>query len=127
MIAGIGVDIANIDRFESLYSKYGLRFLRKILSLSECAEFYNHQPKNQAAWLAKRFAAKEALSKAFGTGLRFPMLMPLVSLMSLASGQPYFKLSGPLKQWSEKRADRIHLSISDEQDSVVAFVTLEKY
>ena len=124
MILGIGTDIVALARIEALHVRYGPRFAQRILSAVEMPEYLSHaQP---ARLLMKRFAAKEALSKAAGTGLRHPLSMTQISVMHDAQGKPIFEFSDILSVFFDKLgATRHHLSISDERDVAVAFVILE--
>ena len=90
MIFGTGVDIAKIDRFDIIYQKYQTRFLRKILSEYEI--FHFEQAREPARFLAMRFAAKEATSKALGTGFKQGVYPSLISVEHLASGKPTIKV-----------------------------------
>ncbi len=124
MILGIGTDIAALARMESLHLRYGERFARRILSEAEMAEFFLHS--HPARLLMKRFAAKEALAKAVGTGLRHPVSMTQMSVIHDELGKPAFLFSSQLLDYFNKiGVSRHHLSISDERDMAVAFVILE--
>lgn len=124
MILGIGTDIVTLERIESLHERYAARFAQRILSEAEMVEFANHmQP---ARLLMKRFAAKEALSKAAGTGLRHPVSMSQMTVIHDELGKPAFQFSGELtSHFVRMGVIRHHLSISDERDVAVAFVILE--
>jgi holo-[acyl-carrier protein] synthase len=125
MIYGIGTDIVAFARIEVLHQRYGERFAQRILSKAEMAEFSAHaQP---ARLLMKRFAAKEALSKAAGSGLRHPLSMHNISVAHDEQGKPFFEFSAELAaHFSRLGISRHHLSISDERDAAVAFVILER-
>jgi holo-[acyl-carrier protein] synthase len=125
MIYGIGTDIVAFARIEVLHQRYGERFAQRILSKAEMAEFSAHaQP---ARLLMKRFAAKEALSKAAGSGLRHPLSMHNISVAHDDKGKPYFEFATELTaHFSRLGISRHHLSISDERDAAVAFVILER-
>lgn len=124
MIIGIGTDIAAITRFQDNIDKHGERFAGKILSPLEISAY--DSSKLQAQFLASRFAAKEALAKAFGTGFRDGLIMPDIAVLSDDSGKPYFKLAGHALALSEKLGvQRFHLSISHENLFAIAFVILE--
>lgn len=124
MIFGIGTDITALARIESLHQRYGERFARRILSETEMAEFFKHA--HPARLLMKRFAAKEALAKALGTGLRHPVSMTQMSVTHDELGKPGFAFSLQLLDYIEQfGVMRHHLSISDERDMAVAFVILE--
>ncbi len=124
MIFGIGTDIAALARIESLHLRYGERFARRILSETEMAEFFKHA--HPARLLMKRFAAKEALAKALGTGLRHPVSMTQMTVTHDELGKPGFIFSLQLIDYIKQFGiERHHLSISDERDMAVAFVILE--
>jgi holo-[acyl-carrier protein] synthase len=124
MIFGIGTDIVALARIASLHERYGERFAQRILSQSEMAELLVHaQP---ARLLMKRFAAKEALAKAVGSGLRHPVSMAQMTVTHDEQGKPGFKFAPELAAHFEQMGvTRHHLSISDERDVAVAFVILE--
>ncbi len=124
MIRGIGVDFVSIPRIAEIWEKHGERFARRILTDLEWPSFEaTHAP---ARLLAKRFAAKEAFSKALGTGIRHPMGFHSVSIQHNDLGQPQFCIHGDLASYlKEKGIAHMHVSLSDEIESAVAFVVLE--
>lgn len=124
MIHGIGTDIVAIERIERMLNEYGERTAAKLLAPSEL-EHYRRVPK-PAAWLAKRFAAKEALGKALGLGLRDPATLHNIAVASDGLGRPNFEFAPPLAAWMQARRLRAHLSLSDEIDTALAFVVVEK-
>ncbi len=125
MIFGIGTDIVEYARIETLYVRHGARFARRVLSDAELAELEMHpQP---ARFLAKRFAAKEAFSKAVGSGLRHPVTMPRITVSHDELGKPVLQFDALLRQYLSLAGVRAHhLSISDERSMMVAFVVLER-
>lgn len=124
MILGIGTDIVALARIEALHQQYGERFARRVLSESEMDEFAAHS--SPARLLMKRFAAKEALAKATGSGMRFPVSLLQISVTHDALGKPAFAFGTELAAHLDKLGvRRHHLSISDERDVAVAFVVLE--
>jgi len=124
MILGIGTDIVLLARIASLHERYGERFAQRILSQNEMAEFANHAL--PARLLMKRFAAKEALAKATGMGLRHPVSMSQMTVVHDGQGKPGFVFGAELTAYFDQLGvTRHHLSISDERDSAVAFVILE--
>lgn len=124
MILGIGTDIVAFARIEALHEKYGESFAKRVLSAGEMAEFATHA--NPARLLMKRFAAKEALSKATGSGMRFPVSLVQISVAHDALGKPIFEFGTELAAYlKDMGVSRHHLSISDERDAAVAFVILE--
>ena len=123
MIHGIGTDIAAIARFSDMLKHHGDRALEKCLAPQEITDCRNHRDPDR--FLAKRFAAKEALGKALGTGIRAPVLLPAIEVIHDPLGKPGFRFHGELATYIEQRQLRCHLSLSDEQDTVVAFVVIE--
>lgn len=124
MIYGIGTDIVEYARIEQMYSRYGARFAARILSERELAEFQTHP--NQARLLAKRFAAKEALAKAVGSGLRHPVSLRRISVTHDGLGKPVLQFDELLRNHlAQLGINGHHLSISDERNLVAAFVVLE--
>ena len=124
MIAGVGTDIVAVARLGSLHRRHGERALRRILSSEECVEFAG--VRDPARFLAKRFAAKEALGKALGIGLVAPATLPNIGVTHDARGRPVFVYAPPLAAHLAQRRLVAHLSISDENDYAVAFVVLEQ-
>jgi holo-[acyl-carrier protein] synthase len=123
MILGVGTDLVEIARIERALARYGARFARRILADSEFREFLgNSRP---AAFLAKRFAAKEAFSKAMGTGLRHPVRWPQIIVGHDRLGKPEFRYTAALQPLIDSRGCRAHLSITDERSMACAFVVLE--
>ena len=124
MILGIGTDLARIQRFEDLLARRGEAISRRLLTPSEQAAMA--QAAKPAAYLAKRFAAKEALLKALGTGLRDGLSWQQLEVSNDALGKPELQLTGRAAALAEQKGvQRIHLSISDEQEQALAFVVLE--
>ena len=124
MILGIGTDIARVARFEAALSRRGERLAGRLLGELE-RERLNEQVR-PAAFLAKRFAAKEAFVKALGTGLRLGMRWTEIQVTNDALGRPALLLSGKAHDLAEAAGVRAtHLSISDEDLLAVAFVVLE--
>jgi len=124
MIFGIGTDIIALVRIASLHTRYGERFAQRILSKTEMVEFSAHP--FPARFLMKRFAAKEALAKAVGSGLRHPVSMQNMSVTHDGQGKPAFEFSAELAMhFGQLGIKHHHLSISDERDVAVAFVILE--
>ena len=123
MISGIGTDIVAVERLDRLFERHGEHALEKLLAESERAEFA--KAKDPARFLAKRFAAKEALGKALGIGVAAPATLPNIAVTHNAQGKPDFAYSPELARYLEDRGLIAHLSISDEQDYALAFVVLE--
>ena len=124
MIIGIGTDLCEIGRVQRALNRHGERFARKILIESELDRFRQHR--KPAAYLAKRFAAKEAFSKALGTGIHFPVNWHNVSVENAHSGRPMLQFSAPLEVLLRSRGvTAAHLSLTDEIGMACAFVVLE--
>lgn len=124
MILGTGTDLIDIRRIERALARFGHRFARRVLVDDEYQRFCAHM--KPAHYLAKRFAAKEAFSKAMGTGIHFPVNWHNVSVANERSGRPYLKFSEALATLLDQRGiRRAHLSLSDEVEMACAFVVLE--
>jgi holo-[acyl-carrier protein] synthase len=124
MIFGVGTDIVAVARMAGYWQRHGERGLEKMLAPEEREACRSSS--DPARFLAKRFAAKEALGKAFGTGVRAPVLLPDIAVLHDELGKPSFSYSPALAAHFTERGIKAHLSISDEQDYAVAFVILEK-
>jgi holo-[acyl-carrier protein] synthase len=123
MILGIGTDLVRVERMRSLLGRHGERFLQRLLHPDEQAELPRARPE---AFVAKRFAAKEALAKALGCGVGAHMALNEVCVIHDAAGRPDLALSGAAACTAARLGvTRIHLSISDEHDYAQAFVVLE--
>lgn len=124
MIHGIGSDIVEYARIESMWTRYGLRFARRILSERELPGFESSS--HPARLLAKRFAAKEAFAKAVGSGLRDPVSLRRVGITHDGLGKPVLQFDDELRtHLAQLGITGHHLSISDERNMVIAFVVLE--
>jgi len=124
VIIGIGTDLCEIGRVQRLVDRYGERFARKILVDAEMDRFLRHR--KPAAYLAKRFAAKEAFSKAMGTGIHYPVNWHNVSVENGRSGRPMLRFSDSLDRLLQARGvTAAHLSLTDEIGMACAFVVLE--
>lgn len=123
-IYGIGTDIVTIARMSELYARHGERSLDKLLAPEEIPLCQKAQ--EPARYLAKRFAAKEALGKALGTGIRAPVLLPSIAVINDALGKPSLRFLNELAAYMQERKLTAHLSISDERDTAIAFVVLEQ-
>ena len=125
MIYGIGTDIVALNRIEKLHKKYGQAFAERLLSRIELLEY--PQAGSPVNFLAKRFAAKEAFAKAVGTGLRSPVSLRNIGIGHDELGKPEFICEPELQKWlKEQDIRRVHLSMSDEEDKVLAFAVAEK-
>ncbi len=128
MIYGIGTDICDIRRIRASLERHGDRFAEKILSEAELATWRQRSarwPERGVRYLATRFSAKEAFSKAIGMGMRMPMTWRLCEVGKLPSGQPVIVLHGVLKAWFEERSLRAHVTVTDETDYAASFVVVE--
>ena len=129
MIYGIGTDICKIPRIEAALARHGERFAKKILGPQELEKFRARSAKNAVRgvrFLATRFAAKEAFSKAIGLGLRMPMTWPAAQMLNHPSGKPMIVCSGVLADFMEKNRLSAQVTISDEEEYAVAFVIVEQ-
>ncbi len=125
MIVGVGVDIAETERFEKLYSRYGERIARRILTESEQVEFGRRN--NSASYLATRFAAKEAAAKALGTGFGCGVGYKSIEIKNTNQGRPMLKfINSALELAQQKQVENVFVSLSDEKHYVVAMVILER-
>lgn len=127
-VAGIGVDILRVERIERAYARHGQKFIQRILGPQEIEKFhrrYLRDPQRGIRFLASRFAAKEAFSKAIGLGMHSPMAWSRMQTLNESSGKPRVQLAEPLASWYHKRFGAAHVSITDESDTVVAFVMVE--
>lgn len=123
MIFGVGTDIVAVARLGKLYERHGERALDKLLAPRERADFA--RASDSARFLAKRFAAKEALGKALGIGVATPATLTNSAVMHDELGKPAFAYAPELAQYLAERGLTAHLSISDEADFALAFVVLE--
>lgn len=123
MIFGIGTDIVHVVRMRENLDKYGDKFARRILTDFEFSEFSDKQ--NKAAFLAKRFAAKEATAKAMGTGFSKGLSLHHIGVKNDEAGKPVLELVDVAEQFlKDNKIKQMHLSLADESDYAVAFVTL---
>ncbi|MCB1959598.1 MAG: holo-ACP synthase [Rhodocyclaceae bacterium] len=123
MIRGVGTDIVSVTRMRQALERHGERFAHRILAPGERADFARaRQPERL---LAKRFAAKEAFGKAFGTGVAAPATLHALAIGRDARGKPFFTYHGALADIMQSEALTAHLSLSDELDYVVAFALIE--
>lgn len=123
MICGIGTDIVRVARMAADLERYGERFARRILTPSELEEFRScNRPSH---FLAKRFAAKEAVVKALGTGFRNGLSLQQIGVAHDHYGRPLLKYTGATADLCRSRSiSHSHLSLADEEDYAIAFVTL---
>ena len=129
MIYGIGTDICDVRRIRASVERHGDRFALKILSEAEFATWKARSarwPERGLRYLATRFSAKEAFSKAIGLGMRMPMTWRLCEVGKLPSGKPVIVLHGVLKAWCEQRGLTAQVSVTDETDYAASFVVVEQ-
>lgn len=128
MIYGIGTDICDIRRVRETLERRGERFAEKVLGPHEIEVFRERRAKVEArgvAYLATRFSAKEAFSKAIGMGMRTPMTWRACEIVKARSGKPEILLHGELAAWFEARGLRAHVTVTDESEYAAAFVVVE--
>jgi len=128
MISGIGTDICDIRRIRAALERHGERFAEKVLGPTEIQVFRHRRARVEArgvAYLATRFSAKEAFSKAIGLGLHMPMTWRACETLNAPSGKPYIRLHGVLAEWFAARGLTAHVSITDESDYATSFVVVE--
>jgi holo-[acyl-carrier protein] synthase len=124
MILGIGTDLCEVGRIEKALERFGERFAARVLVAKELEVF--RRRRKRAAYLAKRFAAKEAFSKALGTGIHFPVNWHNVWVVNDRSGKPVLEFSRPLAALLKRRGiDKVHVSLTDEIGMACAFVIVE--
>lgn len=129
MIYGIGTDICDIRRIRTTFERQGERFAEKILSDAELVTWKLRKerlPERGVRFLATRFSAKEAFSKAIGMGMRLPMSWRLCEISSLPSGKPAITLHGGLKDWFEAQGLTAHITVTDETEYAASFCVVEK-
>jgi holo-[acyl-carrier protein] synthase len=124
VIYGVGSDLIEIPRVERALARFGERFARRILCEPELRRFHGHA--KPAAYLAKRFAAKEAFTKALGTGIHAPANWHGVWVINLKSGKPQLEFSAALaKLLRDRGIQRSHLTLTDERGMASATVILD--
>jgi holo-[acyl-carrier protein] synthase len=123
VIFGIGTDIVAVARMAEFRQRHGERAIERLLAPAEIAEC--QASAHPERFLAKRFAAKEALGKALGTGIRAPVLLTAIAVGHDDLGKPCFAYSPELAAYIDERRLTAHLSISDERDYAVAYVIAE--
>ncbi len=123
-IFGVGTDIVAVARIDAAWRRFGKRFPQRILSVAELDEF--SRKSDPVKFLAKRFAAKEAFSKALGTGMRMPMAWRRMGVGHDRHGRPLIECDPRLAEYMLRRGvGASHISIADEHDHALAFVVLE--
>ncbi len=128
MIFGIGTDLCDLRRIAATVERRGERFAQRVLGPQELRVFHarsERAPARGLRFLATRFSAKEAFSKAIGTGIHSPMTWRACEVLNEPSGKPFIQLSGELATWFEARSLRAHVTVTDETDYVATFVVVE--
>jgi holo-[acyl-carrier-protein] synthase len=129
MIYGIGTDLCDVRRMAQALARHGDRFAEKVLTPAELATWRARtarSPERGLRYLATRFSAKEAFSKAIGLGMRMPMTWRRCEVANLPSGQPCIVLHGELKTWFEAQGLQAHVTLTDEGDHAASFVVVER-
>jgi len=128
MIYGVGTDICDVRRIAATFDRRGERFAEKVLGPHEIEVFRQRRAKVESrgvSYLATRFSAKEAFSKAIGMGMRMPMTWRDCEVVKAPSGKPQIRLHGELAAWFDARKLRAHVSVTDETDYAASFVVVE--
>ena len=129
MIFGIGTDLCDIRRLRVTLARRGDRFAEKVLGPNELQVFHARRARAEVrgiAYLASRFSAKEAFSKAIGLGMRLPMTWRSCEILNQPSGRPFVQLNGALASWFAERGLQAHVTLTDETDYAASFVVVEK-
>jgi holo-[acyl-carrier protein] synthase len=130
MIFWIGTDVCDVRRIRASLERHGDRFAQRVLADGEIKvwKFRSARwPERGVRYLATRFSAKEAFSKAVGLGMRMPMAWRLCEIANERSGKPYIILHGGLKQWFDAQGLAAHVTVTDETDYAASFVVVEKH
>ncbi len=128
MIYGIGTDICDVRRVAAVVARRGERFAERVLGPHEIEVFRSRRDRVEERglrYLATRFSAKEAFSKAIGLGMRMPMSWRHCEVVKASSGKPEIRLHGELADWFAARRLRAHVSVTDEADFAASFVVVE--
>ena len=128
MIFGIGTDVCDVRRIRATLARRGVRFAEKVLGPDELRVFHARRARAEArgvSFLATRFSAKEAFSKAIGMGIRWPMSWRCCEILNEPGGKPYLQLGGALAEWFDAHGLQGHVSVSDETDYATSFVVVE--
>jgi holo-[acyl-carrier protein] synthase len=129
MIVGIGTDVCDIRRITTTLERRGDRFPERVLGPAELQVFRARRARVEARgirYLATRFSAKEAFSKAIGLGIRSPMSWRACEILNEPSGKPVLRLSGELAAWFEAQGWVGHITLTDETDYAASFVVVEQ-
>ena len=128
MIYGVGTDLCDVRRIEAALARHGDRFAERVLGPDELRVFHARRarsPERSLRFLATRFSAKEAFSKAIGLGIRSPMTWRACEILNEPSGKPFIRLSGELAAWFAARSLVAHVTVTDETDYAASFVVVE--
>lgn len=137
MIFGIGTDIQKVDRIRATLERHGDRFAERILGPDELVIYRRRSARDQEhahayetsrgiTFLATRFAAKEAISKALGLGMRMPMRWRAAQILKEASGKPRVATDDVLSAWMRERSLIAHVTLTDDADYAIAFAVVER-
>ncbi len=129
MIVGIGTDVCDIRRIAATMERRGDRFAERVLGPAELQVWRARTartPVRGLRFVATRFSAKEAFSKAIGLGIRSPMTWRGCEILNEPSGKPFIQLNGELKAWFEAQGWTAHVTVTDETDYAASFVVVEK-
>lgn len=137
MIFGIGTDIQRVERIRAVLARHGDRFAERILGPDEMTIYRRRSARDHAhvdayetsrgiTFLATRFAAKEAISKALGLGMRMPMRWRAAQILKEASGKPRVATDDVLSAWMRERSLIAHVTLTDDADYAVAFAVVER-
>ncbi len=137
MIFGIGTDIQKVDRIRQALDRHGERFVERILGPEEILIYRRRSERDRShgdayttsrgiTFLATRFAAKEAISKALGLGMRMPMRWRAAQILKEPSGKPRVSTDAVLSAWMRERSLIAHVTLTDDADYAVAFAVVER-
>jgi holo-[acyl-carrier protein] synthase len=129
VIYGIGTDLCDLRRMRATLERHGDRFAERVLGAAELPVFHARRARHEGRglrFLATRFSAKEAFSKAVGLGIRMPMTWRSCEILNEPGGKPVIRLSGALAEWFAELQLAAHVTVTDEADYVAAFVVVER-
>jgi holo-[acyl-carrier protein] synthase len=128
MIFGIGTDICDVRRIEATLARRGDRFAERVLGPQELQVFHARRQRVEVRgvrYLATRFSAKEAFSKAVGLGIRMPMTWSACEILNQPDGKPFIRLNGAMAAWFDARGLQAFVCVTDESDYAASFVVVE--
>lgn len=129
-IYGIGTDVIQVSRVAAVMTRTQGRFAEKVLGPDELRVYHARRARSETrglAYLATRFSAKEAFSKAIGLGMHWPMTWRALQTLNEPSGKPFVVASGELAEWLAERSISAQVTVSDERDYAVSFVVAETH